>query len=82
MGIEDPIRGQLVAAAVVPKPGAELDPEELRAHVRTQLSTYKAPAHIVLMDEDEVPWTASHKVRGGLLAQMIAARVGLEPPGA
>jgi fatty-acyl-CoA synthase len=68
-----------VVAAVVPEDGAEVDPEELRAFVRGQLSTYKVPTHVVVVAEDEVPWTASHKVRRGVLAQLLAARLGLAP---
>jgi len=47
----------------------------LRATLRAELSTFKVPSHIEVFDESEIPWTASHKVRQGLLADMVRARV-------
>jgi fatty-acyl-CoA synthase len=39
-------RGEAIVAFVVPAPGAELDPEALRQHCRTLVSSYKVPDHI------------------------------------
>ena len=78
--LDDPVRGQVVAAAVVAADGATVQPEELRAFARTQLSTYKVPAHVLVVTADEVPWTASHKVRRGALAELVAARLAAADP--
>lgn len=48
-GIPDPATGETVAAAVVARPGAELDPEALRGWVAERLERYKAPTRILLL---------------------------------
>ncbi|MCH1868551.1 AMP-binding protein [Nocardioides sp. CFH 31398] len=46
VGVPDPRYGEEVAAAVVLRPGATLDAEELRAWAKERLSAYKVP-HLV-----------------------------------
>ncbi len=41
-------RGEAIVAFVVPKPSAEIGPEELRAHCRALASSYKVPDHVEL----------------------------------
>ncbi|MFJ3767012.1 long-chain fatty acid--CoA ligase [Streptomyces sp. NPDC090082] len=50
LGVPHPVHGQEVAAAVVPRPGREVSPAELRAHVRERLAPYKYPRRIWLTD--------------------------------
>ncbi len=52
-----------------------MDPEDLRKQLRGVLSPYKVPAHIVFLDEEQIPMTPSHKVRRGVLTEMIRERV-------
>lgn len=73
VGLPDETRGQVVAAAVVPAGGATLDSVELRHALRANLSAFKVPVHIVVLAADDIPWTASHKVRRGALAELITA---------
>jgi acyl-CoA synthetase (AMP-forming)/AMP-acid ligase II len=75
VGLPDPVRGQVVTAAVVPEPGVELDPVAIRTELHRELATYKVPAHIVVLGEDDIPWTASHKVAKAALAALLAERV-------
>ncbi|WNM31446.1 amino acid adenylation domain-containing protein [Streptomyces sp. Li-HN-5-11] len=49
-----------LVAYVVPAPGAETDPAELRAYVREQLPDSMVPAVVMLLDE--LPLTANGKV--------------------
>jgi long-chain acyl-CoA synthetase len=44
----------------VPRPGAELDPDELRAFARERLAAYKYPRVIALVDE--LPHTPTGKI--------------------
>ena len=80
VGLPDAVRGEVVAAAVVPEPDAVLDPAGLAATLRSRLSSFKVPAHIELFDEAEIPWTPSLKVRRGTLGQMITARLATAGP--
>ncbi|MFJ7498038.1 amino acid adenylation domain-containing protein, partial [Streptomyces sp. NPDC097727] len=54
-----------LVAYVVPAPGAEVDPAELRAFVREQLPESMVPVAVVLLDE--LPLTANGKVDTGRL---------------
>jgi long-chain acyl-CoA synthetase len=60
VGVEDPQWGQAIVAVVVPRPGAEPDPEELREHVRSSLRGSRTPDRVVF--RDELPTTPTGKV--------------------
>ena len=65
IGVEDEAFGQRLAAYVVLRPGAGIDAEGLRAHVKAQLAGYKVPRDVVLLDE--LPRNATGKVMKRLL---------------
>jgi long-chain acyl-CoA synthetase len=46
IGIPDELRGEEVLAVVAPKPGAELDGDELRAFVAERLAAFKVPRRV------------------------------------
>lgn len=48
-GIPDRATGEAVAAGVVTRPGAEVDPDTLRGWVAERLEKYKAPSRILLL---------------------------------
>jgi len=60
VGVPDPARGENVVAFVVAKGAVAGD--ELLAHCRAQLASYKIPRHLWLRREDELPERASGKV--------------------
>ena len=60
VGVPDPTRGENVAAFVVAK--AAVTEEELLAHCRVRLASYKVPRHLWLRREGELPEKASGKV--------------------
>jgi acyl-CoA synthetase (AMP-forming)/AMP-acid ligase II len=63
VGLSDPDRGQIVAAAVrVPSGTPVPDVEALRTSLRGRLSAYKVPALIVPMTDDDVPMMSSGKL--------------------
>jgi acyl-CoA synthetase (AMP-forming)/AMP-acid ligase II len=78
IGLPDADKGEVVAAAVVVESGEDADPEELIAMARRELSAFKVPRHIVLVDEDAIPMTATGKVRRADLRKLVAARVAGE----
>ena len=65
VGVPDSRWGQAVAAAVVLKPGARADEEEVRAFCRSRLAGYKTPSSIRFVHA--LPRTAAGKVQRGVL---------------
>lgn len=51
VGVDDPVHGEAVAAAVVPVAGAEPTEAELQAFVAERLAAYKVPSRIVVRRE-------------------------------
>jgi acyl-CoA synthetase (AMP-forming)/AMP-acid ligase II len=51
VGVDDPQWGQAIIAVVVPAPGGDPDPEELREYVRKSLRGSRTPDRIVFRDE-------------------------------
>ena len=63
VGIDDPDRGQLVAAALrVPRLEDAPDTDELRTALRSRLSAYKVPQRFLALADDEVPMLSSGKL--------------------
>jgi acyl-CoA synthetase (AMP-forming)/AMP-acid ligase II len=77
VGTEDSDHGVIVAAAVVPHGGVPLDAEALRSSLRTKLSAYKVPKLIWVTDKEQLPFTASGKVKKSDLAALLRDRVNV-----
>jgi len=60
-GIPDEKWGELVAAAVVLRPGTHLSAEELKQYCKMRIASYKVPRHIEFMTED-LPKSGSGKI--------------------
>jgi fatty-acyl-CoA synthase len=73
VGVPDATQGQLLAAFVVPKPGATPRPEDLAAHCRGLASRYKVPDFIEV--RDSLPVTATGKLMRRELSR-IASSLG------
>ncbi len=58
--VDEPLRGEVPRAVVVPRPGADPDPRELRDHCRAQLALYQLPRIIEIWDA--IPRTPAGKV--------------------
>ncbi len=71
VGVEDEAFGQRLAAYVVPRPGASVDADSLKAHVKSQLAGYKVPRDVTFLPE--LPRNASGKV--------LARELGSVSPG-
>ena len=61
VGVPDAERGEVVAAAVVPAPGVEIDVDDLRQRANKELSAHKVPARWLVLSEERVPWLGSGK---------------------
>lgn len=56
-GVDHPVRGQDVVAFVRLRPGATLDPNELREWARQRAASYKVPSRIFIVEEFPVTGT-------------------------
>ncbi|MGH1565451.1 acyl-CoA synthetase [Mumia sp. DW29H23] len=70
IGVPDERWGEVGAAYVVARPGASLDPDDLRAFLRTRLASYKVPVHV--HEVEDLPRTGSGKVRKHALRDLDA----------
>jgi acyl-coenzyme A synthetase/AMP-(fatty) acid ligase len=68
----DPIRGSIVKAFVVCKPGASVPPAELQAHVQKVTAPYKYPREVEFVTE--LPKTVSGKIKRFELRALEEAR--------
>jgi long-chain acyl-CoA synthetase len=72
VGMPDPHSGEQVVAAVVLSPGATLDEDGARAHVRAELTPYKVPKHLYVVEElpkSLIGKVLRKKVRDDLIAR-------------
>jgi acyl-CoA synthetase (AMP-forming)/AMP-acid ligase II len=74
LGIPDPARGQIVAAALIAGPGEHYELEALKPQLAARLSAYKLPRKLVTLREAEVPILSSGKVDMRALAELVRER--------
>ncbi|HOP47723.1 MAG TPA: long-chain-fatty-acid--CoA ligase [Desulfobacteraceae bacterium] len=60
IGLPDPKWGEVVTAVVVPKNGADFDPDELRDFCRKEIAGYKTPKKVIFMES--LPMGTSGKI--------------------
>ena len=60
-GVPDDDWGQIVAAVVAPRPGAQLEGASLRAQLRDQIAGYKLPRAFAFCELAELPIGSSGK---------------------
>ncbi|MCW2652709.1 MAG: hypothetical protein QOE41_4095 [Mycobacterium sp.] len=73
VGLPHPVRGEVVAAAVVPCRGADLSGDAVRAHARRNLSSFKVPSVIRIIAEADLPMLATGKIDRQGLARVLTA---------
>jgi steroid-24-oyl-CoA synthetase len=74
VGVPDESLGEEAVAVVQLRPGAAASADDLRAHVRERLASFKVPAYVVFRDEP-LPRTPSGKVLKRDLRGPVAAQV-------
>lgn len=73
-------RGEAVAAAVVAKPSADIDPADLQARLRTEMASYKVPRHVaVFAEQQDLPWLESGKIDLQALRRLLAEHFSSQP---
>jgi acyl-CoA synthetase (AMP-forming)/AMP-acid ligase II len=73
VGLPHPVRGEVVAAAVVPCHGVELSCDGLRSHARRHLSSFKVPTIVRLFTENDLPMLPTGKVDRRELIRILSA---------
>jgi fatty-acyl-CoA synthase len=74
-GLPDAKYGEVVAAWIVLKSGAQLTPDELKCFCRDQVARYKIPEHIMMLES--LPRTVTGKIRKHVLRDNAISELGL-----
>lgn len=80
IGVPDTVRGQVVKAYIVPRPGHVTDPDavaDIQGFVRSRLSQHEYPRHVVFVDD--LPRTPAGKINRKALRDQEAARLRPTP---
>jgi long-chain acyl-CoA synthetase len=77
VGVPDDHWGEVVCAAVVARPGAIIDAEQVIDVSRAHLASYKKPRHVVFVDS--LPRNTSGKVMKHVLREQVAEMLGVTP---
>ena len=75
IGVPDHKYGEEICAWVVPRPGATLTPEEVRAFCEGQIARFKIPRYVKLVDG--FPLTVTGKVQKFLMREQMKKELGL-----
>lgn len=75
LGLPDAKYGEIVAAWIVPRAGASLSPEAILTYCRGQITHFKIPQHIAIVQS--LPRTVTGKVRKHVLKAQAIAELGL-----
>ncbi len=70
VGLADDRLGEVPVAAVTCRRGASLDPDDLRAWAKDELSTYKVPVQVLVVDE--LPHSGTQKVQRAAVRDLFA----------
>jgi acyl-CoA synthetase (AMP-forming)/AMP-acid ligase II len=71
VGLPHAVRGEEVVALVILEPGAVMTPDQLIAHARAELASYKVPRHVRFVDESQVPLLPTGKVDRAALVKLF-----------
>jgi len=76
VGVPDAAKGEIVAAAVEPRPGATADAAMIITFCRDRLASYKVPVLLAFYTADQLPRTPTGKIHKPSLADAFAAERG------
>lgn len=73
IGLDDAERGQVVAAVIVPRPGQTVDRDVVLAVAAAELSNYKVPRVVMIIESEDLPMLGSGKPDKITLRQRLIA---------
>lgn len=71
LGLAHPVRGEEVGAVVVLGAGCAVAQDEIEAHARAELATYKVPRHFRFITEESIPVLPTGKVDRAALLKLF-----------
>ena len=72
IGVPDSRMNEAAAAYVIPRPGARLTPDDIVAHCRGRIASYKVPRHVRIVDDvPRTPGPHGDKVQKGRLREQF-----------
>lgn len=75
VGVPDDLLGEMVVACIVPHEGAAVTQDDVQAHARRQLASFKVPRRVLLFAEDELATTGSAKIKTADLRKLARIRL-------
>lgn len=76
VGVPDALLGELVVACIVPHAGKPLTQDDVQAHARLKLASFKVPRHVLFFSEHDLSTTGSAKIKTADLRKLAHARLG------
>jgi acyl-CoA synthetase (AMP-forming)/AMP-acid ligase II len=74
VGVPDPVTNEAPVAFVIPRPGTELGAEEVLAHCRGRIASFKVPRHVrIVPDVPRTPGPHGDKPQRGRLRELFLA---------
>ncbi len=75
--VPDMRMGEVGAAFVILRPGAQLEGDELNAYCASRMARFKVPKFFLAITAEELPTTASGRARKFMLTELAINRLGL-----
>lgn len=75
VGLPDPKMGEVGCICVVPSSSAQPTAEELIEFCKERLARFKVPKHVLFLNENEIPTTATGKAQKFKLAELARRRL-------
>jgi len=72
VGVPHDKLGEMVVACVVAENGAVVDEAAVRSYLSQRLSSYKVPRRVLFIQESDLSFTSSNKVRTAPLRELAA----------
>jgi fatty-acyl-CoA synthase len=73
IGIPDAKYGEELCASIIPRAGANLDADEIRAWCRDHIAHFKVPRHIRFVEQ--FPMTVTGKIQKFLIREQVEAEL-------
>jgi acyl-CoA synthetase (AMP-forming)/AMP-acid ligase II len=74
LGLPHPVRGEEVATVIIVRPDCVVAQDELEAHARAELASYKVPRYFRFLNENQVPLLPTGKVDRAALVNLFDDR--------